>query len=206
MAGLDLRAGERVLPAAVSDSAAVNAAMTEAVQRFGGLDAVVHTAGIDNVRTKELVTAQRAEEPPARRVHPARRRAVAAYHRRQPRRHLPRAARGIVDAVAARQGSRARDRLRGRCPGAGGAAKLQRLKGGARLGPLGGGGGRSARCPGQRDRARRHRHPDEPALSRLVRTLRRACSAGPREPPRRRWRPWPPSSSATSPLMSSARW
>jgi NAD(P)-dependent dehydrogenase (short-subunit alcohol dehydrogenase family) len=44
--GLDMAAGEGVLACDVTDTAAVEAALAEAVQRMGGLDAVVHYAGI----------------------------------------------------------------------------------------------------------------------------------------------------------------
>jgi NAD(P)-dependent dehydrogenase (short-subunit alcohol dehydrogenase family) len=44
--GLDRSAGEGIIPCDVTDSAAVSDAVEEAVARLGGLDAVVHYAGI----------------------------------------------------------------------------------------------------------------------------------------------------------------
>src|ERR1700754_3551773 len=44
--GLDRSAGEGIIPCDVTDSAAVTTAVEEAVARLGGLDAVVHYAGI----------------------------------------------------------------------------------------------------------------------------------------------------------------
>jgi NAD(P)-dependent dehydrogenase (short-subunit alcohol dehydrogenase family) len=44
--GLDVTAGDGVLACDITDTAAVEAAVAEAVQRLGGLDAVVHYAGI----------------------------------------------------------------------------------------------------------------------------------------------------------------
>jgi NAD(P)-dependent dehydrogenase (short-subunit alcohol dehydrogenase family) len=44
--GLDQAGGEGVLPCDITDGAAVDAAVAEAVARLGGLDAVVHYAGI----------------------------------------------------------------------------------------------------------------------------------------------------------------
>ncbi|MHA6796518.1 SDR family NAD(P)-dependent oxidoreductase [Pseudonocardia bannensis] len=44
--GLDRVAGEHVIACDITDEAAVDAAVTEAVERLGGLDAVVHYAGI----------------------------------------------------------------------------------------------------------------------------------------------------------------
>ena len=44
--GLDVAGGEQVIACDITDTAAVEAAVGEAVQRLGGLDAVVHYAGI----------------------------------------------------------------------------------------------------------------------------------------------------------------
>jgi NAD(P)-dependent dehydrogenase (short-subunit alcohol dehydrogenase family) len=44
--GLDMAGGDGVLACDITDTAAVEAAVAEAVQRLGGLDAVVHYAGI----------------------------------------------------------------------------------------------------------------------------------------------------------------
>jgi NAD(P)-dependent dehydrogenase (short-subunit alcohol dehydrogenase family) len=44
--GLDVAGGDGVLACDITDTAAVEAAVAEAVQRLGGLDAVVHYAGI----------------------------------------------------------------------------------------------------------------------------------------------------------------
>lgn len=48
----------------VSDPASVDAAFEHAVREHGGLDVVVHAAGIDDVRTKEKVASQRADGVP----------------------------------------------------------------------------------------------------------------------------------------------
>ncbi len=44
--GLDLRAGDDVIACDVRDQAAVDAAVTEAIERLGGLDALINNAGI----------------------------------------------------------------------------------------------------------------------------------------------------------------
>ena len=60
--GVDLAAGDEVLPCDVSDQESVRAAVAAAVERLGGLDVVVNVAGIDQFRKFEdldLATWQR---------------------------------------------------------------------------------------------------------------------------------------------------